>query len=140
MTIRPGIIAFLYKIRWNIEKTFDVFKNKSKETKAWASSPTAKTIQDQFLCCLHNLLALLEDKLKKENIQNEAELRRKTKESAKDSERAAKANRIIPAAVQAWNRFSQQSSKLIRWLMSSLLDRLPWHLATIRLRALYAVL
>jgi hypothetical protein len=45
MTLPPGLIAHLYKMRWNIEKKFDVYKNKLHETKAWASSETAKRMQ-----------------------------------------------------------------------------------------------
>lgn len=41
----PGLIALLYRMRWDIEKVFDEIKNKFGETKAWASSATAKTMQ-----------------------------------------------------------------------------------------------
>ena len=34
----PGLIAQLYRMRWDIEKVFDVFKNKFGEIKAWAVS------------------------------------------------------------------------------------------------------
>ena len=37
-TIPPGIVAMLYKARWDIEKVFDEFKNKLCETKAWAAA------------------------------------------------------------------------------------------------------
>lgn len=36
MTLPPGLIAFLYKLRWDIEKVFDEKKNKLHEKKAWA--------------------------------------------------------------------------------------------------------
>ena len=59
MTIPPGLIAWLYQMRWDIEpersgdswpsspetcqqKSYDEVKNKFHEQKAWASSPTAK--------------------------------------------------------------------------------------------------
>ena len=35
-TLPPGVIAHLYRLRWEIEKTFDELKNKLGETKAWA--------------------------------------------------------------------------------------------------------
>ena len=35
--ILPGIVALLYKCRWDLEKVFDEFKNKLGETKSWAS-------------------------------------------------------------------------------------------------------
>jgi hypothetical protein len=37
-SVEPGIVALLYKSRWDIEKVFDEFKNKLGETKSWASS------------------------------------------------------------------------------------------------------
>ena len=59
MKIRPGVLAWLYKRRWDIEKTYDTFKNKMNERKAWAKSMTAKTMQAQFLCLAHNLIVLI---------------------------------------------------------------------------------
>jgi len=41
----PGLIAYLYKTRWDIEKIFDQVKNKLAEKKAWATSFTAKNMQ-----------------------------------------------------------------------------------------------
>ena len=34
-SIPPGVIAQLYFLRWRIEKSFDVFKNKLHERKSW---------------------------------------------------------------------------------------------------------
>jgi len=48
MTIPPGLIARIYKMRWDIEKVYDEMKNKLDEQKAWASTPTAKTMQAHF--------------------------------------------------------------------------------------------
>ncbi len=52
-TLPRGVIAHLYRLRWEIEKTFDELKNKLGETKAWASSANAKAVQAQFLCMAH---------------------------------------------------------------------------------------
>ena len=140
MTLRPGLIAFLYKLRWDIEKVFDQLKNKLHEQQAWASTPTAKTIQGEFICLVHNLLLLVEKRLKDDGIENEAELERKAKDLAKASEIAAKAGRKMPSPVATLQRLTQRSVKLLRWLRSSLLDRLAWHTATPRLRVLYSTL
>ncbi len=51
-SIPPGIVALLYKSRWDIEKVFDEFKNKLGEIKSWASTPTAKTCQARLLLWL----------------------------------------------------------------------------------------
>ena len=42
MTLPPGLLAFIYKKRWDIEKVFDQFKNKLMENKAWEKSGNAK--------------------------------------------------------------------------------------------------
>ena len=89
---------------------------------------------------MHNLLLLLDAKLKKEGIENEAELERKAKELQVAKQIARKAGRTIPSPVVALKRFTQCSVKLLRWLRSSILDRRDWDAATPRLRALYATL
>jgi hypothetical protein len=50
----PGLIAEIYRKRWDIERLFDETKTKLGEHKAWASSATAKQAQALFLCMAHN--------------------------------------------------------------------------------------
>ena len=78
-TVPPGLIAYLYKTRWDIEKIFDQVKNKFSEKKAWATSDTAKNMQAQFVCIAHNLMLILEQCLKKEGVKNEIEDSRRQK-------------------------------------------------------------
>ena len=138
LTLRPGMIAFLYKLRWDLEKVFDQLKNKLNEQKAWASSQNAKEAQAQLICLLHNLLLMVEEKLRREGIENDAEIARKAKVLTLAQAVAAAAGRKIPSCVAALRRLTQCSVKLLRWLRSSLIDQLDWHAATPRLRALYA--
>ena len=63
---------------------------------------------------MHNLLLLVEKRLKDDGIENEAELERKAKELAKASEIAAKAGRKMPSAVATLQRLTQRSVKLLR--------------------------
>lgn len=140
LTIRPGLIAFLYKLRWDVEKVFDQLKNKLGELKAWASSLTAKAAQAQFICLLHNLLLLVEGRLQDEGIENHAELARKAKELECAKAHAAKAGRKFPSPVLALQRLTQRSVKLLRWLRASLSKNLAWHAATPRLHELYSTL
>ncbi|MEZ5329940.1 MAG: transposase [Verrucomicrobiales bacterium] len=63
MSIEPGLIAQLYRMRWDIEKVFDEIKNKLHEKKAWATTATAKSMQAQFICLTHNLITLLEARM-----------------------------------------------------------------------------
>ena len=80
MTLPPGVIALLYKQRWDIEKVFDEFKNKMLERKSWASGPEAKTNHATFLCLAHNLAVLLEvEILAGDAIDNVPERKRKAK-------------------------------------------------------------
>lgn len=140
MTLRPGLIAFLYKLRWEVEKVFDELKNKLGEHKAWASSPIAKAAQAHLICLLHNLLVLIDARLKAEGIENEAEKRRRQEVFAKAQKLATAAGRRIPSPVVALQRFTQHSVKLLRWLRSSFAACLAWDAATPRLRDLYATL
>ena len=81
-SIPPGIVALLYKSRWDVEKVFDEFKNKLGETKSWASTANAKTCQARLLCLTHNLMTLMEERIFRETgIRNEAETKRKPKHS-----------------------------------------------------------
>lgn len=140
MTLRPGILAFIYKLRWDVEKIFDILKNKLREQKAWGSSDTAKTAQAQFLCLTHNLLKLLEEKLRREGVENRAELKRKEKVLAATQELATAAGRRLPSCVVALQRLTQYSVKLLRWLRSGLAHEEAWPAALARLTQLYATL
>ena len=63
MSIEPGLIVQLYRMRWDIEKVFDVIKNKLHEKKAWATTAIAKSMQAKFICMTHNLMTLLEARM-----------------------------------------------------------------------------
>ena len=140
MTLRPGLIAFLYKLRWDVEKVFDVLKNKLNEKQAWASTNNAKAVQGQMICLVHNLIQFVEEKLRREGIENEAEIARRQKVLVQMQADAADAGRKIPSCVLALQRLTQCSVKLLRWLRSALRNRLAWDAATPRLRHLYATL
>jgi hypothetical protein len=118
MKIRPGVVAWLYLRRWDIEKTYDTFKNKLSETKAWASSPTAKKMQAQFLCLAHNLMVLLEcDLTGKHGIINHQEIRRWEKRDAQARRECNQQNRPhSPLLFSNPHRRSQLTLKFIRWL------------------------
>jgi Transposase DDE domain len=140
MTIRPGLIVFLYKSRWDIEKFFDEKKNKLEEKKSWATSLTAKAIQMEFICLTHNLMLLLEAKLEKEGIRNEAENKRRAERLDEAREQARKNGGKLPSPLELVIRATSRSVKLIRWIRSYLLDNTPWADATPRLRLLYSKL
>ena len=138
-SVAPGLVAYLYKCRWDIEKVFDELKNKFLETKAWAKSPTAKSNQAQLLCLTHNLLTLMESELEKtEGIRNEAEWRRKSKTLEETREYLAEHGHSLPWVHEAIQRITQRSVKFIRWLRNHLDSQVPWNQAMAALTKIYA--
>ena len=117
MKIRPGVLAWLYKRRWDIEKTYDTFKNKMNERKAWAKSMTAKSMQAQFLCLAHNLMVLMEQTLSSNHdVCNTRETDRCKKRAIKSIVTAQRqGRRFAPMYLNPLKR-SQLTLKFIRWL------------------------
>lgn len=118
MKIRPGVIAWLYLRRWDIEKSFDCFKNKFDETKAWASSTGAKAMQAHFIAMAHNLCVLLEEHLIEEHqLEDEKETKRCEKRNQQARE-LCQSNGYQPAPMlySKPQRRSQFCIKFIRWL------------------------
>lgn len=141
LKVAPGLVAFLYKSRWDIEKVFDELKNKLLETKAWAKSATAKSNQAQMLCLTHNLLLLLENDIEKnEGIRNEAEWKRKTKTLEQTEEYLEENGRSLPWIYKAIQRITQRSVKFIRWLRNHIDSEAPWSQAMAALVRIYAKL
>ena len=139
-SVPPGIVALLYKSRWDVEKVFDEFKNKLGETKSWGSSPNAKTCQARLLCLTHNLMTLMEEQILRETgIHNQAETRRKAKTLAKrDEQSKRKGGGGLTVLQQSIQRFTQRTVKFIRWLKNHLDSKLSWAHALARLARIYA--
>lgn len=141
LKLMPGVIAQIYKMRWDIEKVFDETKNKFEQKKAWASGETAKAMQAQFMCIAHNLLLMLEVELERqEGITNVAEAKRKAARLARNVAEAKKQGRTLPRGLVSIQRHTQRSLKLIRWVASHVFSTIPWKLACAALVALYATL
>jgi hypothetical protein len=138
-TIPPGLIALLYKARWDIEKVFDEFKNKLCETKAWASSATAKTQQARLLCLTHNLMTLMEDQIRRQSgVINQAEFKRRAKKHARSTASTPRSNPPqTPPIHPTAERLTQRTVKFIRWLKSHLDLECDWHRAVARLNKIY---
>ena len=140
-TLPPGVIAHLYRLRWEIEKTFDELKNKLGETKAWASAANAKAMQAHFLCLAHNLMLLCEAELARvHGVRNVAELARRARRLEMEEERLAKENVALPLLVRTLQRLTVRSVKFIRWLRVQLFLQPHQEPAIAALRQLYAVL
>lgn len=138
-TLPPGVIAHLYRLRWEIEKSFDELKNKLGETKAWATSAQAKTMQAHFLCMAHNLMLRCQGQLEREHgVRNEAEITRREERLDKEEKRLAKVGQVVPMLVRAFQRLTVRSVKFIRWLRVQLFGRLHQPPAIDALRHSYA--
>lgn len=140
-TLPPGVIAHLYRLRWEIEKVFDELKNKLGEIKAWASSANAKAMQANFLCLAHNLMLLCEAELERvHGVRNEAEIARRARRLAAEEGRLVLEKRTLPVLMRTFQRLTQRSVKFIRWLRVQLFGK-PHHEPNIAaLRQLFAVL
>ena len=99
------------------QKTFDLFKNKFGEIKAWACSATAKQLQAAFLTLAHNLILLMEHQFAtQQGVHNRAEEARRSKRLEKLKFASRKANLVVPLAVKLTQRCTQTSVEFIRWV------------------------
>jgi len=138
MTLEPGLLALLYKTRWEIEKVFDETKTKLQEEKSWATTTTAKEMQAQFVAIGHNLLLLLQDWQQQHGVENTAELQRREKRLTQQQTELQKTGQTLPLIYTLLQRFTQATFKLIRWLRAHWHRPTPLTEALRQLRALYA--
>jgi hypothetical protein len=138
--IRPGVVAFLYKTRWDIEKAYNTFKNKLLEKRAWATSKTAKTIQAHFLCLVWNLSQIMNRKITKEQeskgeTHNAGHLARKTDRCLKMAEKAISQGLQMSSLLLGRLRLVEIPVKFYRWLRRYLENEAPWEQALVALQA-----
>ena len=140
MTLEPGLLVLLYKTRWEIEKVFDETKTKLQEQKSWATTPTAKEMQAQFVALVHNLLLLVQDLHLQQGVANVAESQRKQKRLKQQEAALEQTQQTLPLIYKTLQRFTQAAFKLIRWLRAHWRQPTSLHQALLQLRALYAKL
>jgi hypothetical protein len=125
--IPPGLIAYVYKMRWDIEKVFDEIKIKCKESKSWGSSPEAKEAQAHFICLAHNLMLACEDRIEAETgLSNCTERKRRQRRTHHTQALLAQAGRYLAPMYLAIQRFSQRCVVFIRWLRNHLRAQRVW--------------
>jgi hypothetical protein len=135
MTLPPGIIAFIYKIRWNVEKVYDEFKNTFDQQKAWGKSTTIKCQQALFMVLTHNLLVLFERRLEvQEGIVDEKVRKKHARYIASGIEQARTESRQPNELVVKYSRITKRSFQFIRWLQFALITNPPWAVAVDQLR------
>ena len=137
--IPPGMIAYLYKTRWDIEKIFDQVKNKLAEKKAWATSIVAKNMQAQFICITHNLLLLMEKHLQDHGIEDHNENKRRSQRLDRSLSRCTINKSKLPVFFKTVKRPTERSVKFIRWIRNHLYLNTSWVRAVASLRRIYAV-
>jgi len=138
-TFPPGLIAFLYKLRWDIEKAFDEKKNKLQEKKAWAISDVARSQQALFVCMTHNLMVLLERQIERdEGIRDEKCLAKRRERIEQMKEKILQAGREPNPLVLSCTRITQRSLQFIRWLRIALAAPTSWQAEIDQLRPLMA--
>jgi hypothetical protein len=141
MDLPPGVLAELYRRRWNVEKVFDELKNKLGGKKAWATSRVSRQSQSLFLALTHNLLLLYEAALEdRHEVHPQAEDQRRRQRLAKCAEQCAQAGYPLSTLVLQAQRATQRSVKFIRWIRQSIRDQVTEATAVLRLKALYASL
>ncbi len=140
MTLCPGGLAYLYKRRWDIEKTYDSFKNKLGETKAWARSRTAQALQANLLCLTHNLMICLLRRIESDPSLVDPAPRAKAQQRLRRIlDQLAPAKRTLSPLYQNINRRSQICLKFLRWLRHHMRSRSLIPHALHCLRATYAL-
>jgi hypothetical protein len=137
----PGVIAELYRRRWEAEKVFDEVKNKLGQKKAWATTLVAKESKALLIAITHNLLLRYEQDLEaRHDVQNTAEDQRRSKRLESAERACTEIGWPISSLVLAARRATQRSVKFIRWLRHAIRERLAEAAAVARLKQLYAVL
>lgn len=135
MTLPPGLIAFLYKVRWDVEKAFDQKKTKLRVIRAWATTPIAKCQQAHFVCLAHNLLLMLERHIARfENIHDQKVAAKRQARRDQLEQAILQADRTANPLVLQCQRATQRSLQFIRWLQYCLEQPRSWLADIDRLR------
>ena len=139
MRLPPGVIALLYKMRWDVEKVFDQTKNKLCEKQSWTKTNAGKKQQACFMAMTHNLMLILERTLERtENIRDELALKKRTVRAKKQQCIARDAQRAFNPFILSLSRPTQRSLQFIRWLRTQFIIKLPWRQAIEQLGPLMA--
>jgi hypothetical protein len=133
----PGIIAQLYRLRWDIEKFFDVCENLLAEKRAWGSGPVAAQVQNEFLVLVHNLFLLLSATLETQEGIRDEKVDRKYEAGLQVRIKAAKSKgRTVSPWVRALRQITRWSSQFTRWVQDALIHGWDWNLGIEKLRPL----
>lgn len=135
LELRPGVIAWLYLLRWRIEKVFDTAKNKLEETKAWATGEVARQVQGHFLALTHNLLVLFRGFLESDFAISDQKLVDKRHRALEQRQKKAEAQgRKLHPYTWKMPAIVQLSLQFIRTLRNQILAKVRFYDALARIR------
>jgi len=135
--LAPGIIAQLYRLRWDIEKFFDVCENLLGEKRAWGSGPVPAQVQNEFLVLVHNLLLLLSGTLETEEGIRDEKVESKYEAALTQRKEAARLQgRRVSPWVRLLRRITRWSSQFTRWVQDAIVHGWEWHAGLAKLRPL----
>jgi hypothetical protein len=135
--LAPGLIAQLYRLRWDIEKFFDVCENLLAEKRAWGTGPVAAQVQNEFLVLAHNLLLVLSGHLEvQEGIRDEkVEVKYDAALQIRKKAARLKGKKVSPW-VRVLRRITRWSSQFTRWIQDAIVHGWPWDAGIAKLRPL----
>lgn len=113
--LEPGLISWLYLLRWKIEKVFDTLKNKLQEKKAWANGEIAQEIHSRFCHLARNFLMYILHLMGHSFDITEEKLEKKRERQIKDRlEKAKKKGRSLHPQQLSKCYFFQLSCQFVR--------------------------
>ena len=119
-SLRPGVIALLYLLRWKIEKVFDVAKNKLHQQKAWANGDTVAHLQAHCIALTHNLLTILLATLEQAGVrERKVERKQAARIKARPAAKRVPAQEMVRHAAQLTCQFI----RLVRYYLN---HKTPW--------------
>ena len=131
--IKPGMIAWLYSKRWDIEKVYDNFKNTMHVKKSWATGIEAQAIQACLTVMTYNLTRLITETLNAEGHKDEKVIKKHQKKLKNRESKAEGLDRKLNPFLWLENRMSRISQQFLRSLQSSFLQNLTFCLMKPRL-------
>ncbi len=135
--LAPGIIAQLYRLRWDIEKFFDGCENLLAEKRAWGTGPVPAQVQNEFLVLTHNLLLLLSERLETEEGIRDEKVEAKYDAALKLRIAAAlREAKTVSPWVRVLRRITRWSSQFTRWLQDAIVHNWEWQAAVAKLAPL----
>jgi hypothetical protein len=137
MKLPPGVVALLYRLRWDLEKTFDEFENKLQENKAWACGDEAKRAQALFIAMFHNLMLVFLRRLADEEAIEDTKLDRKHRKALERRRKeCGQWGGYINTWAAAFRRATQCSLQFIRWLRHQFIRKTSYRQSLTQLRPL----